>query len=150
MYGIYWELINRNDTKDILQILMSIFDKEKICWHVYDFDRLDENYNVLENHIILKDEEKVALGGIQDVISICIKTYPISVKELIHTYDKYQAYQSFLNSPCILAFYCFDCVHQEVYSPNKSIIDLIYSNLQRIPTFNMHWINNPGEERTWF
>lgn len=150
MYGIYWELVDRNDTNAIFRILLSISDQKDICWHVYDLDHLDEYYNALENRILLKNEADVALCRIQDVISICIKAYPISVKELIHGYNNYQTYQSFVSSPCILAFYCFDCVHQEVYSQNKSIIDLIYSSLQRIPTLNMRWINNPEDERTHF
>lgn len=146
MYGISWELSDRRDIGKIFAVLYS-FSPCNSVWHVDDVDRLDKMYDDLENRIFSFQAAKELLHAVEDVISIAIKIYPDSEQRKIASLN---TYQNFLNSSCVLAFFCYDCVYQEVYCKSEHSLLEIYHMIEKLPVKNLQWIECEDSIRTYF
>lgn len=146
MYGISWQLCNRRDISKILRILYS-FSSPNNVWYIDDIDRLDEKYIDLEKQMFSCSAIKEMLESIQDVISISIKIFPDSKPQRITAIN---TYQDFVHSACLLAFFCYDCVYQEIYCKNRTALLEIYHMLNELPVENLQWIECPNDIRTYF
>lgn len=146
MYGISWQLNDRRDVRKVFDILYSFSPPDSI-WYIDDVDKLDKKYIDLEKQTLSFSAATKIFQSVSDVISLSVKIYPDSKEQKITTLN---TYQDFVNSACLLAFFCFDCVYQEIYCKDQNALLKIYHMLNELAIENLEWIECINDIRTYF
>lgn len=151
MYGFDWVTIRHIDTVTILKEILNVLISKNIVLYTNFLDPLDDLYCDLEDKCIMIDQVLSYLQQASQIMSIVIKAYPKNeFKADLEFNQTGLEFDVFLSSPCILAYYCFDCCEQQIFIKNKGLYESIKTILLSHGLEEFEEIYNPEEHRSWF
>ena len=143
MLGLEWLSSSHENTLLVLIDIINLVDNEDILWYTSCLDRIDPLYCLLENK---------AFTG-QSLVRITVKAYPkkdFSISLPFNDIKNTNTYRDFLNSPCLISYYCYDSCYQDVYTKDLRLLNNIRKILIKHEATSICAIMEPDERRSCF
>ena len=153
MLGLEWLSSSHENTLLVLIDIINLVDNEDILWYTSCLDRIDPLYCLLENKAFTGQSLVRILKEYDDILEITVKAYPkkdFSISLPFNDIKNTNTYRDFLNSPCLISYYCYDSCYQDVYTKDLRLLNNIRKILIKHEATSIFAIMEPDEYRSWF
>ena len=142
MKGFYWETDESVNMETILYYIVSNFSEENTLWSLSGLDRLEQYYAKLNDRIFNREQMMENIHMIGETVSITLKAYHQNEYSASLPFEKndYPQKNQFLQSPCLVAYYCYDCYYHEIYIKEDTKCNSLAWFLESLPLLTLKTI----------